>query len=70
MKQSAVKTAKKTFLAVSGTIFGIIAILQLTRAIYGWHAQVGTFEVPLWFSWIAVVVAGCLATSAFILLRK
>ena len=62
--------SQKIFLAVSGTIFAIIAILQMIRVIYGWHAQVGTFEVPLWFSWIAVVVAGCLAISAFILLRK
>lgn len=62
--------SQKIFLAISGTIFGIIAILQMTRAIYGWHVQVAAFAVPLWFSWVAMVVAGCLAISAFILLRK
>ena len=62
--------SQRTFLGVSGAIFGIIAILQLTRVIYGWHIQVDSFEVPLWFSWIAVVVAGYLAISAFILMKK
>jgi hypothetical protein len=62
--------SQKVYLALSGTIFGVIAVLQLTRAIYGWHAQVATFEVPVWLSWVAAVVAGYLAISAFILLRK
>ena len=62
--------SQKTFLSISGTIFGIIAVLHLMRAIYGWPAQIGTFVVPTWLSWVSLLVAGYLAVSAFILLRK
>jgi hypothetical protein len=50
---------------VSGVIFGIVAIVQAIRAISGWPVQVGPFDIPLAFSWIAVVVAGGLCAWAF-----
>ena len=61
---------QKTYLGISGTIFGIIAVLHMARAIYGWPAQIGMLEVPMWASWTSFFVAGYLAVSAFILLRK
>ena len=54
----------KTFLAVTGVIFLAIAVLHLLRAILGWKAVIGSFEVPIWLSWVAAVVAAYLAYSA------
>ena len=62
--------SQRTFLGVSGTIFGIIAILHLLRITYGWPAQIGSFTVPTWLSWLSLLIAGYLAITAFILLRK
>lgn len=62
--------SQRTFLGVSGTIFGIIAVLHLLRIIYGWPAQIGTFVVPTWLSWLSLLIAGYLAITAFSLLRK
>jgi hypothetical protein len=62
--------SEKTFIAVTGILFGIIAILHLVRIIYGWPAQIGTFMVSPWVSWFSLLVAAYLAASAFILLRK
>ncbi|MGH7474548.1 MAG: hypothetical protein ACREJW_11445 [Candidatus Methylomirabilales bacterium] len=62
--------SQRAFLAVSGTVFGIIAILHLLRLLYGWHAQIGNFVVPTWLSWVSLLVAGYLAITAFSLLRK
>ncbi len=62
--------SQKTFLGVSGTVFGIVAILHLARIFYGWPAQIGSFVVPAWISWLSLLVAGYLAVTAFILLRK
>ncbi len=62
--------SQKPFLGVSGTIFGIIAVLHLLRITYGWSAQIGTFAVPAWVSWLSLVVAGYLSITAFMLLRK
>ena len=50
---------------VSGIVFGIVAALQATRAILQVPAQVGAHEVPVWISWVAVVVTGALCRWAF-----
>ena len=57
--------SQKVFLAVSGTIFGLIALLHLARLVADWPARIGTFDVPLWFSWVGLAIAGYLAFSAF-----
>ncbi|MDZ4339290.1 MAG: hypothetical protein U1B94_03620 [candidate division NC10 bacterium] len=62
--------SQKAFLAASGTIFGIIAILHLARIVFGWPAQIGSIHVPTWASWLSLLVAGYLAITAFILLKK
>ncbi len=54
----------KNFFTISSGIFSIITVLHLTRIIYGWSAVVGGWQVPLWVSWIAVLVAGYLAYTA------
>ena len=62
--------ALKAFLGISGTIFAVIAVLHLLRAVYGWPAQIGTWIVPLWLSWLSLGIASFLAICAFRLLRK
>ena len=55
----------KTYTFVSGVIFGIVAIIQAVRAVSEWPVQVGPIAVPVWFSWVAVLVAGGLSAWAF-----
>ena len=50
---------------VSGVFFGAVAVFQAVRAINQWPVHVGTFEIPVWASWIAMVVAGGLCLWAF-----
>ena len=54
-----------TYRLVSGTVFGVVAILQCIRAIKEWPVQIGPFAISVTFSWIACVVAGALAIWAF-----
>ena len=54
-----------SYALVSGSVFGIIAALQAMRAVLQIPAQVGTQEVPVWISWLAVAVAGSLCIWAF-----
>ena len=56
---------KSNYNLLSGVVFGLVAMLQAVRAIAGWAVQIGAFQVPLWFSWVVVIVAGSLATWAF-----
>ena len=56
---------KNKLLLVSSAIFGIIGILHLLRLIFSWEAVIGNFDVPLYLSYIAVVVAGYLSFSMY-----
>jgi hypothetical protein len=58
MKRSGYRT-------VSGVAFGLIALGQGTRAALQVPAQVGGTSIPIWISWVAVVVTGALCVWAF-----
>ena len=53
------------YVVVSGVLFGVVAALQAVRALYQWPVQIAGFDVPVWASWVAVVVAGALCVWAF-----
>ena len=53
------------YVVVSGVVFGVVAVLQAVRALYQWPVQIAGFDVPMWGSWVAVVVAGALCVWAF-----
>ena len=52
-------------MTVSTAIFAVVAIGHLLRAVYGWEVVIGEWSIPLWASWIGVVVAGILAYSGY-----
>ena len=53
------------YVVVSGVLFGVIAVLQAVRALNQWPVYVAGFNVPVWASWVAMVVAGSLCVWAF-----
>jgi len=53
------------YVVVSGALFGMVAVLQLVRALGRWPVHIGTLEMPVWASWIAAVVAGSFCAWAF-----
>ncbi len=52
---------QKSLNVITGTIFLVIGILHLLRIINTWPVSISTFTVPMWASWVAVLVSGCLA---------
>jgi hypothetical protein len=50
---------------VSGVVFGVVALAQAIRAVMQVPVQLGTTTIPVWVSWVAVVVAGGLCVWAF-----
>jgi len=56
---------KSSYALLSSVIFGLVALLHAARAIAGWAVQIGPLSVPLWFSWVVVVIAGGLSVWAF-----
>lgn len=53
------------YAVVSGVLFGVIAVVQALRALYQWPVQVGDFDMPVWASWIALIVSGSMCIWAF-----
>jgi hypothetical protein len=52
---------QRTFNVVAGVIFMLVALLHLLRIYMGWPIAIGSSSVPMWASWIALVVAGGLS---------
>ena len=55
----------KNYVVVSGLVFGFICLAQASRALMQIPIQVGSFELPVWASWVAAAVTGSLCVWAF-----
>jgi len=60
----------QTFSLNTAVIFFLIALLHAIRLLRGWQVTIEGAVVPIWISWIALVVAGYLAYEGFRLARK
>lgn len=59
----------RTYLVISGVVFGAVALTHLLRLIYGWPARLGAVDVPMWISAVGLVIPGALCVWAFALAR-
>ena len=50
---------------ISGMLFTLVALAQITRALLGWPAQIDGIGVPIWVSVIAFLVTGSMAVWGF-----
>jgi hypothetical protein len=56
----------RNYSLLAGSIFALIALLQLARAVSGWPTVVaGNWPVPLWLNWLAFIVMSILAWLGF-----
>jgi hypothetical protein len=47
--------SKKSALRISGTIFGIVAIIHLLRIVTGVSVMIGGCSLPVWVNWMGLV---------------
>lgn len=52
---------KKPFATVAAGIFALMALLHIFRLAFGWEVTIQRSIIPLWVSWLGVVIAGGLA---------
>jgi len=62
--------SQKAFNWTVAPIFLAILVLHILRLVYGWEAVIGGVAIPMWASWVALVVAGYLAYEAITLAKK
>lgn len=56
---------QRTFNLVTGIVFSAVAVLHLLRVVLSWDAAIGGWSVPILLSYLALLVGGFLAYSAF-----
>jgi hypothetical protein len=55
----------RRYALLSGTLFALLALVQLTRVVLQWPVRVASVDVPLWASVIAFLLAGGFSIWAF-----
>ena len=53
------------YLVVSGSVFGLVAVLHLLRVINGWEVVVGPWSAPMAVSWLGAIFPAVLSVWAF-----
>ena len=55
----------RNFALLAAVIFAALAVVHLIRALWGWPIMVNTTDIPIWLSWVALIVTGVLAVLGF-----
>jgi len=61
---------QKTFVSVVSVIFLLAALVHVARLALGWQVAVNMWAVPMWVSWVAILITGFLAFEGFRLSRR
>ncbi len=62
--------SQKGFSAVAGAIFLVIALIHVLRLFLGWEAVLNGRAMPMWVSWVALLLAGYLGYEGLRLSRR
>ncbi|BAU63543.1 hypothetical protein STA3757_09080 [Stanieria sp. NIES-3757] len=62
--------SEKNYILISATVFALVALLHLVRLLTHWSFQIGTMTVPLWGSWLGLLIGATLSIWAFRLLSQ
>ena len=57
--------SKKTFSTLAGVVFLLASAVQLLRLVFRWEVTIAGWQVPLWISAVAFVLAASLAYEGF-----
>jgi len=61
---------KRSYFLISGSVFAIVAAVHLWRIIEQFPVVVGTWDMPMFMSWIGLIAAGILSYCGFTLMSK
>jgi hypothetical protein len=65
MKLPIQSPTERGLLKLVGFVFLIVALLHLLRLAFGWSLILGTASVPLWVSWLGVIIPAYLSYASF-----
>ena len=56
---------KNKSLLLASIVFGVVGFLHLLRSIFSWDLVLSNFKIPLYVSYVVVIVAGYLSWSMY-----
>ncbi len=56
---------RKSYLLATAIVFSVIGLIHLLRIILGWEAAIAGWTVPMWLSWLALIVSAAFAYFGF-----
>lgn len=69
-ENSELPMTEKTFLMISAAIFGVVAVVHLVRILMDWSVVVDGWTIPMWVSWVGLIVSGGLSYYGATLARQ
>lgn len=63
-------TREKKFHLISGVLFSIVALLHLSRILFGASFVLGSWEIPYWVSGLGTIITAFLAWMSFGLAKQ
>lgn len=58
-------STEKKFHMAAGIVFALVALLHLSRILFGWDFEIGSWHVPYWVNGLGTVVTAFLAYISF-----
>jgi uncharacterized integral membrane protein len=56
---------EKKFHVIAGILFAVVALLHLSRVLFGWNFILGSWDAPYWINGLGAVVTGILSYVSF-----
>lgn len=64
------RVRERTYLLITGIVFSVIALAHLVRVLYQTEIIILGWQVPIFLSWIGILVATYLAFSSFYFMTR
>ena len=61
---------QRTFSLVIAVLFSLVALLHAVRLLRGWQVTIDGAVMPVWISWLGLVIAAYLAYQGFLLSKR
>jgi len=58
--------SKKVYFYMVSIVFFIVAVVHLARIVYDWSLVLGGVAIPMWVSWIIVILLGYLCVRGWL----
>ncbi len=61
---------RTTFISIATFIFTLVAIFHLARVIFNWSMVLGTWEAPIWISYLGFLILGTMVINGVNILKR